>query len=267
MSNTLDEIVAHKKIEVAEKKIEFPFDELVEKSLQCDETRDFTIALRTHEPDEIGCIAEIKKASPSKGLITKDFNVEKIAHDYYHGGAKAISVLTDVKYFRGSNDNLRIAKKTVPIPILRKDFIVDEYQIYESRLIGADAILLIVAILTDDQIRSYLATALDLSLSVLVESHTKEEIDRAVDCGAEIIGINNRDLKNFQVSIETSLNLKRFIPNHCISVSESGIRNNHLVRQLGEAGFDAVLVGEQLMVQADRKKALRDLFGSSAIKK
>ena len=259
MNNRLDEILRHKKNEVEQRKIDVPFSVLIEKAWLSPATLDFEQALK--KEDGIACIAEIKKASPSKGVITKDFVPTKIAREYKEGGADSISVLTDEKYFQGKAEYISAAKSASFLPILRKDFIIDEYQIYDSRVIGADAILLIVAALDDMQIRSFLTTSDDLSLSVLVECHTKEEIDRAMDAGAKIIGINNRDLQSFSVNVDLSLMLKNFIPNSYITVSESGIKNYNTVQRLSQAGFDAVLVGEQLMAQSNRRKALEELLG------
>jgi indole-3-glycerol phosphate synthase len=261
-TNKLVEIIDYKKYEVEQAKMSLPFAEIVELLCEAPITMDFAEAIRKADTGEIACIAEVKKASPSKGVLTKDFDPTRIAHEYQMGGASAISVLTDKKFFKGDPLYLMECKHAGMIPVLRKDFIVDEYQIYESRLLGADAILLITAVLTQNQIRTYLAAARDLGMAALVECHTKDEIDRAVECGADIIGINNRNLETFEVDLNTSLNLKNFIPNRCISVSESGIRNSHHVGQLREASFDAFLVGEQLMIQADRKKALQELLGS-----
>ena len=261
MNNTLSEILDYKKIEIEQRKQKHSFDELIEKAWLSPATFDFENALKND--DGIACIAEIKKASPSKGVITKDFVPTKIAREYKEGGANAVSVLTDEKYFQGKSDYINAAKSASFLPILRKDFIIDEYQIYESRVIGADAILLIVTALTDIQLRSFHTTADDLSLSVLVECHSKEEIERALDTGARIIGINNRDLQSFSVNVDLSLMLKNFIPNSCLTVSESGIKNFNTVQRLAQAGFDAVLVGEQLMAQSDRRKALEDLLGKS----
>ncbi len=260
MNNTLTKILKYKRSEVEQRKQLLSFDELIEKAWQSPATLDFEDALKNHDADGIACIAEIKKASPSKGIISKDFIPTKIAREYKEGGASALSVLTDEKYFQGHSDYVNAAKSASFLPILRKDFIVDEYQIYESRLIGADAILLIVAALHDEQLRSYLTTANDLSLSVLVECHTKEEISRALVAGATMIGINNRDLQSFNVNIDLSFQLKNFIPNSCIAVSESGIKNFNTIERLSQAGFDAVLVGEHLMAQSDRRKALQELI-------
>ncbi|MBP9212869.1 MAG: indole-3-glycerol phosphate synthase TrpC [Bacteroidetes bacterium] len=259
MNDKLKEILAAKQTEVAERKLAVPFDVLMEKAWECPATDDLVRALKND--DGISCIAEIKKASPSKGIITKDFVPARIARDYKEGGARAISVLTDERFFQGKAEYIAAAKTASFLPILRKDFIVDEYQIYESRVMGADAILLIVAALDDLRLRSFLTTAEDLSLSVLVECHSKNEIERAIDSGATIIGINNRDLNTFSVNVDLSLMLKNFIPNSCTTVSESGIKNHNTVERLSQAGFDAVLVGEHLMTQTDRRKALQELLG------
>jgi indole-3-glycerol phosphate synthase len=263
MKNKLDEILEYKKLEVAQNKVETPIESVFEKIGLMPPTDDFTSALSRHESDECVCIAEIKKASPSKGLIAKSFSPEKIGREYKQGGASALSVLTDRKYFQGHPNFVMAAKSASHLPILRKEFIVDEYQIYESRMIGADAILLIVAALSDLQLKSYIATATELTLSVLVECHSKDEIDRALKAGAKIIGINNRNLQNFIVDVGMSFNLKKFIPNGCISVSESGIHNHNTVERLSQAGFDAILVGEHLMVQSDKTAALRELLGKT----
>ncbi|MCK9409641.1 MAG: indole-3-glycerol phosphate synthase TrpC [Bacteriovoracaceae bacterium] len=265
MNNKLIEILEYKKSEVAERKLTVPFEELIDTAWECSATLDFGAALKNDE--RISCIAEIKKASPSKGVITRDFVPSKIAREYKEGGASAISVLTDEKYFQGRADYIASAKSASFLPILRKDFIVDEYQIYESRVMGADAILLIVAALDDLRMKSFLNTSDDLSLSVLVECHSKEEIDRALEAGATIIGINNRDLQSFSVNVDLSLQLKNFIPNSCTSVSESGIKNYNTVERLSQAGFDAVLVGEHLMAQPDRRKALEELIGTGENKR
>lgn len=258
----LDEIIDYKRYEVEEAKKVRPFAEIVDAMWEAPAVLDFAEAISKTDSGEIACIAEVKKASPSKGVLTKDFVPGRIAHEYRLGGASALSVLTDRKFFKGDPLYVMECKQSGMMPVLRKDFIVDEYQVYESRLLGADAVLLIMAVLTTMQAQTYLATARDLGMAALVECHAKEEIERAVDCGAEIIGINNRNLQTFEVDLDTSLNLKNFIPNRCISVSESGIRNAHHVGLLREASFDAILVGEQLIIQQDRAKAVRDLIGA-----
>jgi indole-3-glycerol phosphate synthase len=258
--NKLKEILDHKRLEVAAKKEKVSLLSIVELLEGTVPTRSFAEAIRSHDLDELSCIAEVKKASPSKGIIAKKFNPEAIARDYELGGAKALSVLTDEKYFLGSPEYLRRIKERTSLPILRKDFIIDDYQIYESRVMGADAILLIVAALRESELLRFMNLARDLDVECLVECHAKNEIDRAVNCGATMIGINNRDLNTFDVSLETSLTLKRFIPNSTIAVSESGIRNAHHVDMLRQLGFDAILVGEHLMSQENRVKALRELL-------
>ncbi len=256
----LKEILDNKRVEVAEKKVRFPLYDVVGRLESTPPTMSFIEAIRSHEMDQLSCIAEIKKASPSRGVIAKVFRPDKIAREYEVGGAKALSVLTDQRYFHGSTSFIKIVKEHVSLPVLRKDFIVDEYQVYESRIIGADAILLIVAALKESELLKFQNLARDLDLDCLVECHTKTEIDRAVQCGATLIGINNRDLRTFEVNVETSLMLKRFIPNSTVAISESGIRNPHHVDLLKQAGFDAILVGEHLMSQQNRTKALRDLL-------
>lgn len=256
----LKEILDHKRLEVAAKKEKVSLLSIVESLEGTAPTRSFAEAIRSHDLDELSCIAEVKRASPSKGIIAKKFNPETIAREYEMGGAKALSVLTDEKYFLGSSEYLRRIKERTSLPVLRKDFIIDEYQIYESRAMGADAILLIVAALRESELLRFMSLARDLDVECMVECHAKNEIDRAVQCGATIIGINNRDLNTFEVSLETSLMLKRFIPNSTIAVSESGIRNAHHVDLLRQVGYDAILVGEHLMSQENRVKALRELL-------
>lgn len=265
MSDILERIVAVKREEVAAGRARRSLASWraeAESAERRAELRDFAGALRAKvAAGQSAVIAEVKKASPSKGVLREHFVPAEIAASYARHGAACLSVLTDERFFHGHADFLRQARAACGLPVLRKDFIVDEYQVFESRVIGADAILLIVAALSDAQLRAYLAAAADLSLAVLVECHTKEEIDRALDAGAVIIGVNNRDLTTFVTDISVSLKLKRFIPNDRIAVSESGIRNFHTVEQLAQAGFDAVLVGEHLMAQTDRTKALKELLG------
>ncbi len=206
---------------------------------------DFASALRV--PKSLGLIAEIKQASPSKGIIAPDFRPVEQAIAYDKAEVQAISVLTEEDFFLGSDDYLRAIHEVVKLPLLRKDFTVDPYQIYEARLLGASAILLIVAILSDDQIREFLAIARSLKLSVLVEVHSLDELMRAIDCGAQIIGINNRDLHSFHVDLTTTERLAGIIPNDRTVVSESGIVTARDMARVYRAGAHAVLVGETLM--------------------
>ncbi len=214
-------------------------------------------------------IAEIKKASPSKGLIREDFDVASLARQYLAGGAAALSVLTDEPFFQGSLHNLELASSAVSLPCLRKDFIVDEYQIVEARAHRADAILLIAAALTSDEMNHFAQAARGLELDVLVEVHTADELDRVLDTlgntGADGIGVNNRDLRTFEVRMETSLELVNRIPNSVVRVSESGISNAEDLERLRSAGFDAFLIGESLMRQPDPGAALATLLGEMKV--
>lgn len=209
----------------------------------------------------ISFICEVKKASPSKGIIAEKFPYKEIAIEYERAGASALSVLTEPYYFKGSDDYLVEIRDAVKIPILRKDFTVDTYMVYEAKCIGASAILLICAILSDEQLKTYMETAKELGLSALVEAHTEEEVRRALACGAGIVGVNNRDLKTFQVDIHTSERLRKLVPEEVLYVSESGIRSGEDVRRLKENGTDAVLIGETLMRSDNKKKMLDELRG------
>ena len=214
-------------------------------------------------------IAEVKKASPSRGLIREDFDVDWLARRYQDGGAAALSVLTDEPYFQGSLRNLEIASAAVPLPCLRKDFVIDEYQIVEARAHNADAILLIAAALTEAEMKRFATAARGLELDVLVEVHTAEELDRVLDAvgdtGADAIGVNNRDLKTFEVRLETSLELVDRIPSSALRVAESGISNSEDLARLRTAGFDAFLIGESLMRQPDPGAALAALLAEQRV--
>jgi indole-3-glycerol phosphate synthase len=222
--------------------------------------RGWARALRTRPANGPAVIAEIKKASPSKGLIRADFDVPALARSYFVGGAAALSVLTDEPFFQGSLRNLELASAAVPLPCLRKDFTIDEYQIAEARAHCGDAILLIVAALADAELKRFAQTAHGLALDVLVEVHTGDELDRALSVlgegGADAIGVNNRNLKSFEVRLETSLELVERIPSGVVRVAESGIAAAADLARLRAAGFDAFLIGESLMRQPDPGKAL-----------
>ena len=211
-------------------------------------------------------IAEIKKASPSKGLIRADFDVEWLARRCQAGGAAALSVLTDEPYFEGSLRNLELASAAVRLPCLRKDFTVDEYQIVEARAHRADAILLIAAALADEELKRFAQAARGVALDVLVEVHTGEELDRVLEAlgetGADAVGVNNRDLKTFEVRLETALELAERIPPGMVRVAESGISTAEDIARLRRAGFDAFLIGESLMRQADPGASLKELVGT-----
>lgn len=253
----LEKIIADKKNEVTELKREYSLSDLMMRRQFKEPARDFAAALKD---GDLSLIAEIKKASPSVGLIRADFNVKGIAKAYEAAGAKAISVITEGKHFLGKLEHLSLVKEAVHLPILRKDFIIDEFQIYESKAFGADAILLIAAILADEELVSFIDLASKIGLSSLVEVHDEAELERALGLGAKIIGINNRNLNTFEVDMTTSLRLRKNITPERIVVSESGVRSRTDIQFLKKAGIDAVLIGEALMREDDIKAKIDELF-------
>jgi indole-3-glycerol phosphate synthase len=267
MSTHLDKILAMTRATVAASRARVPLAELERLAAQ-HQPRGWAAFLRRKAATGPAVIAEIKKASPSKGLIRADFDVEWLAKRYFAGGAAALSVLTDEPFFQGSLRNLELASAAIPLPCLRKDFTVDEYQIVETRAHHGDAILLIAAALSDGEIARFAQTAHDLSLDVLVEVHTAEELDRVLDTlgetGADAIGVNNRDLKTFEVRLETSLELVARIPPAVVRVAESGIAKAEEMARLRAAGFDTCLIGESLMRQPDPGTALKTLLAGVA---
>lgn len=222
----------------------------------------FEKALRAKE---ISFICEIKRASPSKGMISRDFPYLDIACEYEKAGAAAISILTEPDYFMGSDSYLTEIKQQVSIPLLRKDFTIDEYQIYEAKVLGADAVLLISALLDTKKIKRYLAICESLGLSAIVETHDAKEVDDAIQAGAKIIGINNRDLRTFKVDINTFINLKPLIPKNILTVAESGIKTPQDIAIISKAGADAILIGETLMLSKDRSATLKQLREESKL--
>lgn len=206
-------------------------------------------------------ICEVKKASPSKGIIAQDFPYTDIAREYEAAGAAAISVLTEPYYFMGSNDYLKEISKQVSIPLLRKDFTIDEYMIYEAKTLGASAVLLICSILSDEELKKFLNLAHELGMSALVEAHDETEIKRALSAGAGIIGVNNRDLKTFKVDIMNSIRLRKLVPDDVIYVSESGIKTPEDVKRLKDNGTNAVLIGETFMRSPEKSAELARLRG------
>ena len=259
MSTTiLDEIVRHKRDELARRRREVPRAELERRSRAWPPPRDFVRAL-TPEPGGVRLLAEVKKASPSRGVLAEDFDPLALAEIYAGNGAAALSVLTDEKYFQGSLDFLTAIRHRVDVPILRKDFTLDEYQLWEARAAGADAVLLIVSILDAEELRALLQAATGLGLATLVEAHTASELDVALAAGATILGINNRDLKTFETRIETSLDLLPLIPAGRLAVSESGFFTAAQVRAVAAAGAHAVLVGEALVRAPDVAAKVREL--------
>jgi indole-3-glycerol phosphate synthase len=255
----LDNIIENTKLEVAQRKSKFSLADLRDAAESFGGSRpSFYEALK--QPG-VNIIAEVKKASPSKGLICEDFNPVEIATDYERGGAAAISVLTDEKYFQGHLTFLDDIAHAVNTPLLRKDFIIDEYQIYEAKLHQASAILLLAVSLDVRQISEFLSIAHHLQLDVLLEVHSAEELENALKTPARIIGVNNRNLKTFEVSLQTSHDLARDIPDDKIKVAESGIFTHEDIAALQDSGFDAFLIGESLMRQDDRVSALKTLRG------
>lgn len=219
--------------------------------------RDFAAALRLKIP---AIISEIKKASPSRGVLIEDFQPVELARQYQKGGAAAISVLTDHDFFQGCDTDLWAARAACKLPVLRKDFVISEYHVLEAASIGADAILLIAAILDESELRAYRELAREYKMSALVEVHDARELETALHSGAEIIGVNNRDLRTFRVSLETSVSLAPLIPPAAIKVSESGIFTAADIHRLLEAGYDAFLVGEHLVKSGDPTRAIRELL-------
>ena len=235
-------------------------DKIKQKALAMEISSDFPFE-RALEKDGISYICEVKKASPSKGIIAEDFPYVQIAKDYENAGAAAISVLTEPQWFKGENRYLQEISQSVSIPLLRKDFTVCEYQIYEAKVIGASAVLLICALLDTDTIRRWIKLCDTLGLSALVEAHTEEEVKSAIDAGARIIGVNNRNLKDFTVDITTCTRLRSLVPKEILFVGESGIKTSGDIENLRNAGVNGVLIGETLMRSADKKQALSELNG------
>ncbi|MDN5276855.1 MAG: indole-3-glycerol phosphate synthase [Clostridiales bacterium] len=256
----LDEMVAYKKKCVEEQKREKPL-KVLEKEIQlAPPHRNFAKALRRSSrgpQDGVKIIAEIKRASPSRGIIKENIVPADVARMYQEGGADAISVLTEEKYFMGCDAFLQQVRQAVSCPVLRKDFIVDTYQIYQSKALGADAILLIVAVV-GRQLKEFYGLAKFLGLECLVEVHDERELEIALDCGAEVIGINNRDLKSLRVSLDTTERLVKLIPAHTVKVSESGIKSAEDIRRIKSMGVDAFLIGETLMTASDVIGTLRE---------
>jgi indole-3-glycerol phosphate synthase len=259
MPTILDKITATKRDEVARAKSLLPQAEVEKSAADAPAARDFFSALSGGPP--IRLIAEVKKASPSKGVIRADFDPVTIARTYASHGASCLSVLTDEQYFQGHLDYLRAVKAAVELPILRKDFILDPYQVYEARAAGADAVLLIAECLDDCGLRSLHRLILDLGMTPLVELYEPTNLPRVLEAGASLVGVNNRNLHTFEVDLEHSIRLHEQVPQECVFVSESGIRGRADVERLQSAGVDAILVGESLMRQPDIGAAVDALLG------
>jgi len=253
----LGEIVSYKRKSVAQKKDKIPLSNLRERILKLPPARDFKGAVSL--PGKINLICEIKKASPSSGLICRDFNPKKIARSYERNGAAAVSVLTEEKYFLGDILHLLSVKESVNIPILRKDFIIDEYQLYESRAFGADAVLLIASLLDVEEIVKFIKISKNMGMETLIEVHYEEDLEKALSTPAEVIGINNRNLKDFSVDLNVTKNLRKKIPGKKIVVSESGIKRREDVLLLKNTGINAILVGQVLLESEDISRKLKEL--------
>ena len=263
MSSVLDTILARKAEEVAARRAERPLARIRELADAQLPARGFADAIRgKHRAGLPAVIAEIKKASPSKGLIRADFDPASIARSYEAGGAACLSVLTDVDYFQGSDAYLQQARAACALPVLRKDFTIDEYQVVEARVLGADCILLIVAALDDVQLADLAVLAMELGMDVLVEVHDLDELERALQVPAPLLGINNRNLRTFDVSLDTTLSLRHAVPGDRVLVTESGIATPEDVARMRDAGIETFLVGETFMRDADPGAALRRLFGT-----
>lgn len=256
----LDDIIAKQKTRIENEKKEKDIETLKQEVLSLPSSKNFFFENSLKNKD-FAFICEIKKASPSKGVIVEDFPYTDIAQEYEKAGASAISVLTEPHFFKGNDKYLKDIADIVNIPVLRKDFIIDEYQIYQAKLIGADAVLLICAVLDESTLKNFINIATSLKLSCLVETHNEEEIKKALNCNAKIIGINNRDLKTFTVDINTSLKLRKFIPENKILISESGIKTAQDIKMLKDAGFNGALIGESMMLSKDKKQFLSELRG------
>lgn len=255
----LEKLAAHAKERVEEAKRKISLEEIKKQAFSL-ERGTFALEQALSGPD-ISFICECKKASPSKGLIADEFPYLQIARQYEEAGADCISVLTEPKWFLGSDAYLKEIAKQVSIPCLRKDFTVDEYMLYEAKLLGASAVLLICSILDETQLKEYIDICDALGLSALVEAHEEEEVQMALRAGARLIGVNNRNLKDFSVDTENSRKLRELIPQDVLFVSESGVKDAADVERLREIGADAVLIGETLMRAADKKAKLRELKG------
>ena len=259
MTSILEEIAEYSRIRVQKSMTHVSIEEMREKALEADTGRQpFAFESRL-KPEGLSFISEVKKASPSKGIIDPVFDYMEIAADYEAAGADCLSVLTEPGWFLGSNGIFEDIRRKCNIPMLRKDFTVSEYQIYEAKIMGADAVLLICALLDEKTLKQYIETADSLGLSTLVETHNENEIRTAVNAGARVIGVNNRNLKDFSVDFGNAGRLRKLIPDECIYVAESGVRGPEDIRLLSEIGASAVLMGEVLMRSGNKAETLKTL--------
>lgn len=260
--NKLEEICAVKKAHVTTKRAEMNLCEIKTRLHESEPPRGFKHALTAKcDNGNIALIAEVKKASPSKGIIRANFNPVEIAQTYQDNGAACLSVLTDEPYFQGKDDYFTAIRAAVKIPMLRKDFMVDPYQIYESRLLGADCILLIMAALSDEEAREMYEISLELGMDVLAETHDEQEIERAIKLEKAIIGVNSRNLKTLDVNLQTAMDLGKIIPSTRLKIAESGIANHNDIKRLKEASYQGFLIGESLMRQNNIARATQKFLG------
>lgn len=259
--NILEQIAERTCERVRLAKLKIPPDEMIEraKNFNLKNFKNFNFESALKNRDEIAFICECKKASPSKGLIAENFPYLDIAHEYEEAGASAISVLTEPYYFLGENKYLSDIASSVKIPCLRKDFVIDEYMIYEAKALGAEAVLLIVSLLDFKILKNYIKICENIKISALIEAHDENEIKTAINAGARIIGVNNRNLKDFKVDITNSERLRKLIPDNIIFIAESGIKTPEDIKRLHDAGVDAVLIGETLMKAQDKRAMLAKL--------
>ena len=259
----LDDILAETRREVAASRERVPYADVEKAAAAATPPRSLARSLRAAQGKGMACIAEFKRRSPSRGWIQRDADPVPVARAYESGGAAGMSVLTDTPFFGGSLDDLRRARAAVRLPILRKDFLVDRYQVAEARAAGADAVLLIVAALTERELYLMLAEVARFGMEALVETHDEAEVRRAVMVGAELVGVNHRDLRTFAMSMDLAVRMRPLVPADRLVVAESGIKNAEDVGRLRAAGIDAILVGETLMQAPDPAAALRALVGGS----
>ncbi len=254
-------IAADKRMQVAQEKKEISYEKLKEMAMAAKSSLPDFIFEETLQKDGVSFICEVKKASPSRGIISKDFPYMDIAREYERAGADCISVLTESKYFLGNDRYLSDIRKAVNLPIIRKDFIVDTYQIYQAKVIGANAVLLICSLMNVEFLEECIGTCNKLGISALVEVHSEDEVQMAIRAGARMIGVNNRNLKDFSVDVHNSIRLRKLVPKEMVFIAESGIRTRDDIKALEKEGVNAVLVGESLMQSESKEQKLKELKG------
>lgn len=260
MMTILDKIIKNKRLEIKKLKIKIPLS-VLKKEIPLSFKNDHPFLSALKRKKGMAIVAEIKKKSPSKGILRKNFDPVGIARAYERGGASALSVLTDRRFFGGSGEILKEVKRATRLPILRKDFILDEYQVWESKNLGADAVLLIATVLPQNQLRRLMRVARGLGLEVLVEVHSKKDMDKIRSLKPDLVGINNRDLRSFKVDVSVTERLAKIVPKKCLLISESGIQTPRDLQRVKRAGAKAVLIGETLLKEKNLEKALRRFCG------